>query len=272
MIYVPPGVVKLGEGDTAREVTLSKGFFIERNEVTVHAYQACLARRMCSAADHVVIPAEAAEVGLENVSPSKEFSDTWSRRCNEPRKALDHPVNCVDFSNAESYCRFRGRRLPTEAEWERAARGEAGRPFAWGSEEPECGRSCFDKNGACLVRGESVTTCTAGSHPNDATPEGLYDLGGNVAEWVSDGFVPSPAAGVDPKGDPAAPRRVVRGASFLDDKKELRATYRAGVLPGTAHVSIGFRCAMDVEGTPARTETPASPTGAAKPPRPTKSP
>ncbi len=267
MIYVPPGAVKLGEGDTAREVTLSKGFFIERNEVTVHAYQACLARRMCSAADHVVIPAEASEVGLENVSPGKEFSDTWSRRCNEPRKALDHPINCVDYSNAESYCRFRGRRLPTEAEWERAARGEGGRPFAWGPEEPDCGRACFDKNGACLVRGESVTTCTAGSHPNDATPDGLYDLSGNVAEWVADGFAPNPAGGADPKGDPASPRRVVRGGSFLDDKEELRATYRLGVMPGTAHVSIGFRCAMDVEASPAAGNAPpASPT--AVPPRP----
>jgi serine/threonine-protein kinase len=260
--------VKLGEGDAAREVTLSKGFFIDRNEVTVHAYQACLARRMCSAADHVVIPAEAEEVGLENVSPSKEFSDTWSRRCNEPRKALDHPVNCVDFSNAESYCRFRGRRLPTEAEWERAARGEGGRPFAWGADEPDCGRSCFDKNGACRVAGESVTTCTAGSYPNDATPDGLYDLGGNVAEWVLDGFVPSPAAGVDPKGDPAAPRRVVRGASFLDDKDALRATHRTGVMPGTAHVSIGFRCAMDVEGSPAPAAAPTAPPGRPSIPRP----
>ncbi|HZF53778.1 MAG TPA: SUMF1/EgtB/PvdO family nonheme iron enzyme [Polyangiaceae bacterium] len=269
MIYVPPGAVKLGEGDTAREVTLSKGFFIDRNEVTVHAYQACLARRMCSAADHVVIPAEASEVGLENVSPGKDFSDTWSRRCNEPRKALDHPVNCVDYSNAESYCRFRGRRLPTEAEWERAARGEGGRPFAWGAEEPDCGRACFDKNGVCLVRGESVTTCTAGSHPNDATPDGLYDLSGNVAEWVADGFAPSPAGGADPKGDPASPRRVVRGGSFLDDKEELRATYRVGVMPGTAHVSIGFRCAMDVDASPAAGNAPpASPTAAPTPPRP----
>ncbi|NUQ77289.1 MAG: SUMF1/EgtB/PvdO family nonheme iron enzyme [Polyangiaceae bacterium] len=265
MIYVPPGVVKLGEGDTAREVTLSKGFFIERNEVTVHAYQACLARRMCSAADHVVIPADAEEVGLENVSPGKEFSDTWSRRCNEPRKALDHPINCVDFSNAESYCRFRGRRLPTEAEWERAARGEAGRPFAWGTDEPDCGRACFDKNGACLVRGESVTTCTAGSYPNDSTPENAYDFSGNVAEWVADGFSPKPEGGVDPKGDPASARRVVRGGSFLDDKDGLRATHRAGVMPGTAHVSIGFRCAMDVEGSPSAPGS-AAPTARPKSP------
>jgi serine/threonine-protein kinase len=248
MVFFPPGVVKLGAGAAAREVTFSRGFFLDRNEVTVHAYQACLARRMCSAADHVVIPADQEDAGIEGVSSSKEFSETWTRRCNEPRKALDHPINCVDFSNAESFCRFRGRRLPTEAEWERAAQGTDGRAFPWGAEEPSCGRSCFEKNGECLVRGESVTTCTAGAHPNDVTPEGIYDLGGNVSEWVADGFAQAPAAGIDPAGDPSSSLRAVRGASFLDDKEKLRSTHRTGVLPGTAHVTIGLRCAMDIDG------------------------
>lgn len=249
MVYIPPGTWKMGEGDSTREVTLSRGFFIERNEVTVHAYQACMAKRMCSSADHVVIPAEPEPGGIEGALTTKEFAETWTRRCNEPRKALDNPINCVDYSSAESFCRWRGRRLPTEAEWERAARGLEGRAYAWGSEAPDCGRSCFGKNGECLGRGENVSTCMAGGRPNDKTPEGVYDLAGNVSEWVSDGFAAAPAGGADPKGDPAAPLRVVRGGSFLDPADKLRATFRMNAAPSMAHVSIGFRCAMDAPST-----------------------
>lgn len=247
MVYIPPGSFRMGDGEGARDVTLSKGFFIDKNEVTVHAYQACMARRMCSAADHVSIPAGQEDAGIEGLSSSKEFADTWSSHCNEPRKALDNPINCVDYSNAESYCRWKGRRLPTEAEWELAARGKEGRVFPWGDDKPSCDRACYDRNSDCLARsGEGVNTCAAGSKTGDKTPEGAFDFGGNVSEWAADGFTASPAGGADPTGDAASPMRVVRGGNLLDDGAKLRATYRAGALPEVAHVSIGFRCAADV--------------------------
>ena len=90
-----------------------------------------------------------------------------------------------------------------------------------------------------------MATCAAGLHPADRTPEGIYDLGGDVSEWVSDGFAEKPAGGKDPRGDPAAALRVVRGGSFIDLDDKLKATFRAGLPPGAAHVAIGFRCAMD---------------------------
>ncbi len=159
------------------------------------------------------------------------YLETWSRRCNAGRDADDHPVNCVDFASADAFCRWEGKRLPTEAEWELAARGPTGRPYAWGDEAPACGRACYDKNGACLERTASVATCAAGMHPADRTPEGVFDLGGDVAEWTSDAA----------KGG----GRVVRGGSFIDDAEALRATRRSVVPPALAHVAIGFRCALD---------------------------
>jgi formylglycine-generating enzyme required for sulfatase activity len=240
-------------------VTLTRGFFIDRSEVTVRAYQACVAQRLCSAADQVAVTPEqpAGEDGSQAPPPgagSKElerFVDTWSRRCNAPRGETNHPVNCVDYGNAESYCRFRGRRLPTEAEWEVAARGLSQRAYAWGVEAPGCDRACYDRNGECRPSGAEVATCAAGSHPGDRTPEGVYDLAGNLSEWVADGLVHPPPGGVDPRGDPAAPLRVVRGGSFYDGPEKLVATFRNGVAPVTAHATIGFRCAMDSGESPA---------------------
>jgi serine/threonine-protein kinase len=246
MVFIPPITAVIGEGDTRREVTLSRGFFIERHEVTVRAYQACMGARMCSAANHVAVTPEAADAPL--TPGQREFVDMWSRRCNEPRKALDHPINCVDYPNAESYCRFRGRRLPTEAEWEIAARGGEGRAYAWGADEPTCERACYERNGPCRPPAADVATCPSGVHPGDRTPEGIYDLGANVAEWVSDGFVSPPPGGTDPQGDPAALLKIVRGGSFIDEADKLTATYRQSFAPVTAHANLGFRCAMDVPG------------------------
>ncbi|WP_437671390.1 SUMF1/EgtB/PvdO family nonheme iron enzyme [Sorangium sp. So ce131] len=246
MVFIPPLTATIGAGLEAREVTLTRGFYIDRNEVTVRAYRACMQQRQCSTAAHVSLTPEL-PLGVPVPAPPSDEGEAalWSRRCNEPRGATGHPINCVDYSQAESYCRFRGRRLPTEAEWEIAARGAEGRAFVWGADEPTCDLACYDRNEGCLQRGAEVATCASGAHPKDRTPEGVYDLAGNVAEWVSDGYVFPPPGGENPQGDPAAPLKVVRGASFRDGPDKLSATYRIAAAPVTAHAWIGFRCAMD---------------------------
>ncbi len=243
MTLIPAGTFAFGEGNDAPKVTISKPFYLDRTEVTGKAYQECVKKRLCSAADHVAMTPEGVE-GAATVA-AREFAEVWTSRCNAPRKALDHPINCVDFTGAESYCRSLGRRLPTEAEWEFAARGAEGRVHAWGASAPDCLRACYDRNGSCLDRNAAVTTCGPGSHATDRTPEGVYDLGGGVSEWVADGFTTRPAGGLDPQGDPTAPLRVVRGGSFLDTEEKTRATTRTFAAPVMAHVTIGFRCAMD---------------------------
>ncbi|UQA63302.1 bifunctional serine/threonine-protein kinase/formylglycine-generating enzyme family protein [Polyangium aurulentum] len=261
MAFLAPMAGRLGEGADAREVTISRGFYIDLMEVTTQQYRACVAQGKCPGASQVVLPPESATLlmvasGADPDTPQdpKEFAKAWSVRCNEPRSAVDHPINCVTYAAAQSYCAFRGRRLPTEAEWEFAARGGALRPFAWGDDAPTCARACYDRNGTCLEGGEGVTTCPAGGRPRDRTPEGLYDLGGNVAEWVADGYASPPPAGTDPFGPTSVSMRVVRGASFLDPADHVRASFRTGVVPTTAHVTIGFRCAMD--GPPPEGEAP----------------
>jgi serine/threonine-protein kinase len=257
MVYIAPGALEMGEA--GRDVTITRGFYIDRTEVTTAAYERCMQKRMCGAAEHLTLPPGTPErwAPTSEVDPDSgvdvlrlAYVETWSRRCNAPRGAGDHPINCVDFASAEAYCRWVGKRLPTEAEWELAARGEAGRAYPWGADAPECGRACYDKNGGCRGGGQDVATCAAGLHPADRTPDGIYDLGGDVAEWVSDGFAESPAGGADPKGDRASQKRVVRGGSFVDGDVELKATSRAGAPPGLSHVAIGFRCAMDAPAKP----------------------
>lgn len=258
MKLIAPGKAKLGEGANARDVTMTRAFFIDPTEVTVDQYRLCTT---CPESKSVVLPAEseslikgimAAAAATSDAGPDDdgpinllEYANAWTPKCNDLRGAGDHPMNCVTAAAAEAYCRFRGRRLPTEAEWEYAARGEAGRRFPWGGEAPVCNRSCYGRNGTCLDASEGVTTCSVQMRPKDRTPDGLYDMGGNVAEWTADGFAEAPPGGADPKGSPGATMRVVRGGSFLDAASHVRATFRMGVMPTTAHVTIGFRCAMD---------------------------
>jgi serine/threonine-protein kinase len=256
MVLLAPGAVKTGDGSSARTLSVTQSYYLDRTEVTARAYEACVAKRLCSAADHVSVPhgagdrwgpsaassagaandagADTGDAGGETASASAatEYAETWTRRCNAPRGAGDHPINCVDFPGAEAYCRWLGKRLPTEAEWELAARGRDARAYPWGADAPACGRACFDKNGACRDPDASVATCAAGMYPADRTPEGIYDLGGNVAEWTSDAA-----------GDRSL--RVVRGGSFIDADDALRATTRAVVPASLAHVAVGFRCALD---------------------------
>ncbi|AKT38300.1 SUMF1/EgtB/PvdO family nonheme iron enzyme [Chondromyces crocatus] len=250
MVLFQPGTVVFGAGADQRQVTLTRGFFLDRSEVTTRAYQACVAERLCSPADHVSVTPEQTAEGSTAAPVDREYVDTWTRRCNAARGEGNHPVNCVDYASAESYCRYRGRRLPTEAEWELAARGTTQRAFPWGNDEPTCDRACYDRNEACRKIGVSVATCAAGTHPGDRTPEGIQDLAGNLAEWVSDGFSATPPSGVDPKGDPASPLKIVRGGSFFDDATKLSTLWRTVAAPVTAAATIGFRCALDAPETP----------------------
>jgi formylglycine-generating enzyme required for sulfatase activity len=151
-----------------------------------------------------------------------------------------HPVNEVTWQGAREYCAWRGARLPTEAEWEAAARGREGRIYPWGNAPPTADRAVFGRG-----RGG---TAPVGSHPAGATPEGVHDLAGNVAEWTSSSYLPYPYRGDDGREDPqAGGERVTRGGDHVFDStpEKLRAAFRGGFsrAPAVGHRHIGVRCA-----------------------------
>ncbi len=154
----------------------------------------------------------------------------------------DRPVPESTWRGAKAFCAWRGARLPTEAEWEAAARGKEGRTYPWGDAPPTAARAVFARG-----RGE---TDPVGSHPQGATPEGVFDLVGNEAEWTSSLFKPYPYDATDGRENPDAPgERVTRGGDHVFDVAPDRLTgyFRDGFSrnPLRGHRHIGFRCAKD---------------------------
>ncbi len=154
----------------------------------------------------------------------------------------DHPVSESTWRGAVAFCAWRGARLPTEAEWEAAARGKQGRTYPWGEEPPTAEHAVFGRG--------SGETDPVGRHPKGATPEGVFDLVGNEAEWTSSLFKPYPYDAEDAREDPKAiGERVTRGGDHVFDvaPDQLTGIFRDGFSrnPRRGHRHIGFRCAKD---------------------------
>jgi hypothetical protein len=148
-------------------------------------------------------------------------------KADEPGDRGNHPVNCVDFDQAEAYCAFAGKRLPTEREWEYAARGGAEeRRYSWGEEDPTPERACYIHPGTC-----PVASFAPGAF-------GLYDMTGNVWEWTSTWFGSYPGEALSGR------YRVYRGGSWSRRFPHwLTTTLRNRYEPGEWSASVGMRCA-----------------------------
>ena len=152
----------------------------------------------------------------------------------------DHPVTGATWYGARAFCAWRGARLPSEAEWEATARGHEGRTYPWGESPPSAERAWFGH--------PSGETAAIGTHPAGATPEGVNDLAGSLAEWTSTLYQPYPYHPADGREDPqAAGERVTRGGDYVFDAEpvKLRTFFRSGFsrAPQSGHRHIGFRCA-----------------------------
>ena len=162
----------------------------------------------------------------------------WDQEVQHPNR----PVVNVSWYEAAAYCAWAGVRLPTEAEWERAARGTTGRKYPWGNEEPDTERANYSEG--------SVDHATpVGLYPRGAKPEGIDDLAGNVWEWVADWYgegyyAKSPSK--NPNGPQPGERRVLRGGGWYSYPRGLRAAYRVWNLPVPRYDLVGFRCVREV--------------------------
>ena len=151
-----------------------------------------------------------------------------------------NPVVGVAWDDASAYCRWKGKRLPTEAEWERAAKGTGRRAWVWGDEEqPSFANLVGEDDGLKYA-------APVGAFRRDRSPDGVYDMTGNAMEWVADWFderayATMPAS--DPAGPPTGKERVIRGASWNDALERGRTVTRFKTRPIYRDVTIGFRCA-----------------------------
>ncbi len=201
-------------------------FYIDKYEVTVKQYMACVKAGQCSRA------------GMQG-------------RCDYGRRdKLNYPINCVNWSQARAYCKWVKKRLPTEAEWEKAARGTDGRIYPWGDEwNPRnanyCDASCdFDWRDNSYDDG-FPELAPVGSFSAGISPYGVYDMSGNVKEWVADWyeFYYQENSTRNPVGPSSGDRRILRGGAWTDEPSYLlRVSGRQPVHPEYSEDNNGFRC------------------------------
>ncbi|MBN1123122.1 MAG: SUMF1/EgtB/PvdO family nonheme iron enzyme [Anaerolineae bacterium] len=161
--------------------------------------------------------------------------------CEDTSWEPDQPRNCVRWKQARNHCEGRGGRLPTEAEWEYAARGPDGLIYPWGDVfVPDKVVYQVNSNGRSVI---------VGSRPEGVSWVGAYDMSGNIEEWINDPYISNyyqslPATSINPQGPGAGDIRVVRGGSFPSPLSDmLRASNRAGYQPFEKVSTVGFRCA-----------------------------
>ncbi|MEW5849774.1 MAG: SUMF1/EgtB/PvdO family nonheme iron enzyme [Myxococcota bacterium] len=208
-----------------RTVTLS-AFRLDRYEVTNGLYKRCVAAGMCT--------------------PPNDLTSETRADYYEDAAYDDYPVISVTHAQAERFCAWAGKRLPTEAEYERAVRGliPSDRDYPWGDAEPDCNVTTF---GALCVS----DTQPVGSYPTGATPEGIHDLAGNAWEWMHDWYRGSPGRdgdAVNPQGPLTGETHVIKGSSWtFSTPGYYRATSRFNVADGAYSYFhdrfVGFRCA-----------------------------
>ncbi len=249
LVYVPPGAFWMGSprndpyakpDELPQHRPQLSAYWIDRTEITNAMYAGCVAAGAC-------------------VAPPTAFSDFSPHAYYGSPAYADYPVVNVTWQQAQSYCGWAGRRLPTEAEWEKAARGLDGRRFPWewiGVPVPDklnfCDASCAFGFGLTTVKDGYAETAPVGAYPKGASPYGALDMAGNVWQWVSDWYGgtyygSSPAS--DPTGPATGSLRVLRGGSWLDGPYSgglihHRSANRFAQDPSAVKSDIGFRCAM----------------------------
>jgi formylglycine-generating enzyme required for sulfatase activity len=240
MVYVPGGTFQMGseEGDPdagsdefPRHAVTLDGFWIDRTEVSNGQFAAFLNER----GNQEEFAAPWLELGSGYCQIEQVEGEYRSRTASAGRAVV-----MVSWYGADAYCRWAGGRLPTEAEWEYAARGPEGNVYPWGSDAPTCERARFFGCASCAMQ--------VGSRPDGGSWCGAQDLAGNVGEWVADWYGSYPAGPQEnPTGPPSGENRAMRGGGWHASRQEVRGACRSHDAP-VAHVGcLGFRCVLGVE-------------------------
>lgn len=210
-----------------QRIVYLSNFYIDATEITNDQYRACVDADACPAPSDSGAPD--ARFQVNNYYNSSRYRD--------------YPVVRIRWEDARTYCQWVGERLPTEAEWEKAARGTDGRLFPWGNG--------FDNGKANTQDGGSDTLKSVGSYPDGRSPYGVYDMAGNVWEYVADWYSDTyyhDAQNDDPLGPSSGADHVLRGGSYSDFKEYARVTNRGTPHSGSIRSGFrGFRCVRPVE-------------------------
>ena len=231
MVYVPAGDFLMGSPDGEgkndehpQHTVYLDAFWIDRYEVTNGQYRQCVETGRCDA----------------------PTSCDWGEPTYGDAGKGDHPVVCVSWHEAEAYCGWAGARLPTEAEWEKAARGTDGRRYPWGDQwdGERCNTRSADRGGSTPVGSYS---------PGGDSPYGCADMAGNVFEWVADWYDDdyySRSPDSNPPGADSGDYPVVRGGSWYSDRHRARSANRTGFYPVSPNFINGFRCGVSSTSSP----------------------
>jgi formylglycine-generating enzyme required for sulfatase activity len=228
MVFIPGGPfirgTNTGGYDEKPERTIVvDGFSIDRFEVTNHQYQTFVAA-----------------TGHRKAAPPSRYAKNLTRM-----RGVNQPVTYVSWEDAADYCRWKGKRLPTEAEWEKAMRGVDGRLWPWGNQpDPMASNWGSAKDGF-------EVTAPVGMFKRDMSPLGVADGAGNVMEWVADWYGEEAyrdPSGSNPKGPDHGVYKVLRGGGYTTHGTDIRITSRSKMVPDFRDETIGFRCAISGSG------------------------
>jgi len=275
MVYVPEGNFTMGSTDSQvsqlesqygcdgcfddekpQHTVYLDAFWIDKTEVTNAMFQAFVS------ASGYTTDAEKGGVAWVFDPNSGSWSEVSGANWLHPRgpssslnDLQNHPVVQVSWNDAAAYCDWVGARLPSEAEWEKAARGTDGRTYPWGNQNPAGDRLNFaDANLNVDWADKTINegyqfTAPVGHYPRGASPYGALDMAGNVWEWVADWYAENYYAdslSSNPPGPASGDSRVLRGGSWVNLGYVVRSAYRGRGVPDYRHGNIGFRCSRSL--------------------------
>ena len=226
MVTIPAGVFIRGtnrggfDEQPERRIELD-AYAIDRHEVTNHEYEPFVAA-----------------TGHRKAGPPSRYAKNMARM-----RGVNQPVVYVSWDDADQFCRWKGKRLPTEAEWEKAMRGVDGRLWPWGNDpEPLAANWSLAKDGYDV-------SASVGTFTRDTSPFGVVDGAGNVMEWVADWYGEQSYRDIttkNPRGPDSGVYKVLRGGGYTSTGDDVRITSRSKMVPDFRDETIGFRCAISL--------------------------